>query len=133
MAFLEFLPIVGKLIDRIIPDKAAADAAKLQMMNLAQQGQLAELDSETKIILAGADNIKTEAASTHWLASCWRPLLMLTFGALIVARFLGFTAEGISEAEYIELWSIIKVGIGGYTVGRTIEKIAPTIAGALGK
>lgn len=133
MAFLEFLPVVSKLIDRILPDKAAADAAKLQMMTLAQQGQLAELDAETKVLLAGADNVKTEAASTHWLASCWRPLLMLTFGSLIVARFLGWTAAGISEAEYIELWSIIKLGIGGYTMGRTVEKVAPMIAGALGK
>ena len=133
MGFLDFLPIVGKVIDRVLPDKAAADAAKLRLVELTQQGQLAELDAETKQALAAADIVKTEAASSHWLASCWRPLLMLTFGALIVARFLGWTAAGISEAEYVKLWDIIQLGIGGYTIGRSVEKIAPVVAGALKK
>jgi len=133
MGFLDFLPIVGKVIDRVLPDKAAADAAKLRLVELTQQGQLAELEADTKQALAAADIVKTEAASSHWLASCWRPLLMLTFGALIVARFLGWTASGISEAEYVKLWDIIQLGIGGYTIGRSVEKIAPVVAGALKK
>ena len=133
MGFLDFLPIVGKVIDRVLPDKAAADAAKLRLVELTQQGQLAELEADTKQALAAADIVKTEAASSHWLASCWRPLLMLTFGALIVARFLGWTASGISEAEYVKLWDIIQLGIGGYTIGRSVEKIAPVVAGVLKK
>lgn len=133
MEWLKLLPIVGQIFDRVLPDKQAAEAAKLKLLELTQQGQLAELDSQTKIALAASDNVKTEAASSHWLAASWRPILMLTFGGLIVARFLGWTAEGISETEYVELWSIVKVGVGGYTVGRSAEKIVPAIVAAVKK
>lgn len=38
------LPIVGKVIDRILPDKAAKDAAKLALIELEQQGEFKEDD-----------------------------------------------------------------------------------------
>jgi len=118
------LDIGGKLIDRLWPNPAEADKAKLALMEMAQKGELAELTSRAEIV-------KTEAASEHWLAANWRPILMLTFGALIVARWFGWAAPNLTEAEYIKLWDIVEIGIGGYVVGRSVEKIAPAIAGAL--
>jgi hypothetical protein len=58
---------------------------------------------------------------------------MITFVSLIVARWFGWAAPDLSEAEYIKLWSIVEFGLGGYVVGRSIEKITPTIADALRK
>jgi len=58
---------------------------------------------------------------------------MLTFGGLIVARWLGFSAPGISEAEILKLWSIVELGLGGYVIGRSAEKIIPSIAAMKGK
>jgi hypothetical protein len=78
-----------------------------------------------------ADIIKAEAASEHWLAANWRPVLMLTFGGLIVARWFGWSTPGLSEAEYLKLWDIVQLGIGGYTIGRSVEKITPSIADAI--
>lgn len=118
------LDIGGKLIDRLWPNPAEADRAKLALMEMAQKGELAELAGRAEIV-------KTEAASEHWLAANWRPILMLTFGALIVARWFGWAAPNLTEAEYIKLWDIVEIGIGGYVVGRSVEKIAPAIAGAL--
>ena len=118
------LDIGGKLIDRLWPNPAEADKAKLALMEMAQKGELAELAGRAEIV-------KTEAASEHWLAANWRPILMLTFGALIVARWFGWAAPNLTEAEYIKLWDIVEIGIGGYVVGRSVEKIAPAIAGAL--
>ena len=109
----------GKLIDKFWPDASEADKTK-------QQQFLA-------VFMAQSDIVKTEAASNHWLAANWRPLLMLTFGGLIVARWFGLAAPGLSEAEYLKLWSIVEFGLGGYVVGRSVEKVAPTIAGALKK
>ena len=56
---------------------------------------------------------------------------MLTFGGLIVARWLGYSAPGISEAEILKLWSIVEFGLGGYIVGRSVEKVVPQITDAL--
>lgn len=118
------LNLGGQLIDRLWPDPEKRDQAKLALMEMAQKGELAEL-------MGRAEIVKAEAASEHWLAANWRPLLMLTFGGLIVARWFGFAAPNLSEAEYLKLWSIVELGIGGYVIGRSVEKVAPAIAGVL--
>lgn len=115
------LNLGGQLIDRFFPDPAQKAQANLALLEMAQKGELAEFT-------ARADIIKTEAASEHWLAANWRPLLMLTFGGLIVARWFGWAAPNLSEAEYLKLWSIVELGIGGYVIGRSAEKVLPTIA-----
>jgi hypothetical protein len=117
-------PIVGKVVANLFPDpaeRAKAEAEALRQL-LEHQGEIEQ---------AAAKIIQTEAASTHWLAANWRPLTMITFTALIVARWMGWVAPNLSEAEYLKLWSIIEFGLGGYVVGRSVEKIAPSIAGAM--
>lgn len=117
-------PIVGQIVGNLFPDpteKAKAEAEAMRQL-LAHQGE---------IEAAAAKIIQTEAASTHWLAANWRPLTMITFTALIVARWMGWVAPNLSEAEYLKLWSIIEFGLGGYVVGRSVEKVAPAIATAM--
>ncbi len=117
-------PIVGKVVANLFPDpaeRAKAEAEALRQL-LEHQGEIEQ---------AAARIIQTEAASTHWLAANWRPLTMITFTALIVARWMGWVAPNLSEAEYLKLWSIIEFGLGGYVVGRSVEKIAPSIASAM--
>jgi hypothetical protein len=118
------LGIGGKLIDRLFPNPEQRAQAQVQLLELAQRGELAELAARAEIV-------KTEAASEHWLAANWRPILMLTFGGLIVARWFGWAAPNLSESEYLKLWSIVELGIGGYVIGRSAEKIIPTVAQSL--
>lgn len=118
------IPVISSVLDKVIPDPGAAAEAKLKMLELGQKGELTELTERASIIRA-------EAQSEHWLASSWRPILMLTFGALIVARWLGFSAPGISEAEILKLWDIVELGLGGYVIGRSAEKIIPSLSTAL--
>jgi hypothetical protein len=118
------LGIGGKLIDRLWPDPEQRAQAQLALMELAQKGELTELVERASIV-------KAEAQSDHWLAATWRPVLMLTFGALIVARWFGWAAPNLTEAEYLKLWSIVELGLGGYVIGRSAEKIVPSIATAL--
>lgn len=118
------LDVGGKLIDRLWPDPAQRAQAQVALLELAQKGELAGLTARAGIVQA-------EASSGHWLAASWRPILMLTFGALIVARWLGWSAPGISEAEVLKLWDIVELGLGGYVIGRSAEKIVPAVATAL--
>ncbi|WP_288076899.1 3TM-type holin [Pseudomonas sp.] len=109
---------LGKgLIDKFWPDANESERQKLQQF--------------LAVFSAQADIIKVEAASSHWLAANWRPILMLTFGALIVARWFGWAAPNLTEAEYLALWDIVQMGIGGYVVGRSVEKVAPAVAEVL--
>lgn len=105
------------LIDKFWPDAGEAEKQRVQTF--------------LAVFMAQADIVKTEAASDHWLAASWRPLVMLTFAGLIVARWFGWAAPDLSEAEYIKLWDIVEFGLGGYVVGRSAEKIVPSIVGAL--
>ena len=127
-------PIVGQIVGSLFPDpteKAKAEAEAMRQL-LAHQGEIEA--AAAKIIqteAAAAKIIQTEAASTHWLAANWRPLTMLVFVGLIVVRWFGWAAPNLSEAEYLKLWSIVEFGLGGYVIGRSVEKVAPSIAGAL--
>lgn len=75
MSFLEFIPIVGKILDRILPDKAASEAAKLKVMELAQAGDLAELNADLQLAVGQLDINKVEAASTDRFVAGWRPFV----------------------------------------------------------
>ena len=117
-------PIIGQIVGSLFPDpteKAKAEAEAMRQL-LAHQS---EIES------AAAKIIQTEASSTHWLAANWRPLTMLVFVGLIVARWFGWAAPGLQEAEYLKLRSIVELGLGGYVVGRSVEKVAPSIATAM--
>jgi hypothetical protein len=107
------------IIDKIWPDAGEMERSKVQMALAIFAGQ--------------AEIVKAEAQSQHWLAACWRPILMLTFGGLIVARWLGWSAPNITEAEVLKLWDIVQLGLGGYVIGRSVEKVVPAIAGAMKK
>lgn len=119
-------PILGKVVGNLFPDPEQKAKAEAEMMK-------ALLAHQAEIEGAAAKIIQTEAASSHWLAANWRPLTMLVFVALIVARWFGWAAPNLSEAEYVKLWSIVEFGLGGYVVGRSVEKIAPSIASAMRK
>ena len=117
-------PLLGNIVKSTFP--APADAAKIEGALTAQLWANAH-----QLNAAAAEIIKTEANSQHVLAAVWRPVVMLTFAGLIVARWFGWAAPNLSEAEYIKLWSIVEFGLGGYVVGRSVEKIAGPIATAL--
>ena len=127
------LDIGGKVIDRVWPDPAQKDAAKLELMKLYQNGDLAVLAAQTDLAKGAADIVKTESGSGNFLASSWRPITMLVFVVLIVARWFGWAAPNLQEQEYLKLWDIVQLGLGGYVVGRTFEKTVPSIADALNK
>lgn len=122
-------PILGKVVSNLFPDPAD----ELKRLELQNQFQLAIMAQAGAIEKAASDIVLAEARSENWLASSWRPIMMLTFGALIVSRWLGWTAPGVTEALEMKLWDIIQLGLGGYVIGRSAEKIAPSIAAALKK
>ena len=113
------LDVGGKLLDKFFPDADAEMKGKMQQF--------------MAVFTAQAQIVQAEAASQNWLASSWRPLTMLTFVVLIVCRWFGWAAPNLSEAEYIKLWDIVQLGLGGYVIGRSVEKVVPTIADAMKK
>lgn len=96
------------------------------------------LEYEGKVVDAQSRVVEAEAKSESWLAANWRPIMMVTFLCLVVNKWtglsviLGFPQIFIPQEIELELWSLMKIGIGGYVGGRTLEKIAPSVAEAIG-
>jgi hypothetical protein len=112
-------PVAGavfKTIDKVVDNKGDAEKLKAKVQEKILAGELAELEGAAKII-------QTEAQG-GFLQRNWRPIMMLVFAGLMVAHWFGFTAPNIPESVQNSLLNIILVGIGGYTVGRSAEKVA---------
>lgn len=118
----QLLNIGGTLIDKLIPDKGEQARAKLELMRLAQAGELKELEIQANVVMA-------EASGESWLQRNWRPVLMLNFSALITAHWLGFTPPGLPGEQVERLLMIVQIGLGGYVVGRSAEKCVKAYKG----
>ncbi len=80
--------IGGKLIDRLIPDPAQAAAAKLQLLQMQQSGELAKLTAETDLAKGQLAVNATEAASSSTLVSGWRPAIGWVCAAALAYQYL---------------------------------------------
>ena len=121
---------VGKeIISRVWPDPKDQAEELRKLQELEQKGDLAELQAYVQIIQSRLSVIQAEASSEHFITATWRPIVMLLFSGLIVARWFGLTVDGISEEEYKLAWEFLKIGLGGYVVGRSAEKCVKVYKG----
>lgn len=129
-ALVALLPTLINFFGKFIPDPQMRAQMQLQLAQLAATKEGQELDAQLKQALAAAGIVQAEAQSSNWLTSSWRPLTMLTFVTLIVCRMFGWTSTHVTEQEYLQLWQLVELGLGGYVIGRSVEKVAPAVAGA---
>ena len=124
---LPLLGIAEKVFDRVIPDKAAAEKAKLEMA-AALQSQ--EFSLALEQIRVNAE----EAKSTNWFVAGWRPAcgwigaIGLGYAALLepLARFVAKVAFGYAGAFPVLDTTItmqILFGILGLGAYRSFEKV----------
>lgn len=137
MPFLDAISAIFKPISDVIDHLTVSgdQKAALQQATLGAQVAAAQaaanyeqslLDSQTKLIAA-------EATGASWLQRNWRPLTMMTFVGIIVYTWIQGPPPHMTEAVVLEVFGIIKIGLGGYTVGRTVEKVAPAVIAAVKK
>ena len=109
------------IVDDVVEDKDEANRLKFEIQHQLIENKSSELEAAAKIVLAEAQG--------GWLQRNWPPLLMVTFAGLVVAHWFGFTAPNIPESVQNFLLNIVMIGIGGYVVGRSGEKIADKFRG----
>ena len=81
------------------------------------------LEREQELIQARMTLIQEEGKG-NWLQRSWRPLVMLTFAAVILVGT--FTNISILS-DTSRFWDLLEIGLGGYVVGRSGEKMAEAI------
>jgi len=117
---------VDKVLGRFFEDKDKAAQA-------AQELRLAMLEHEQTAQQVARDVVVAEASSKHWLTSAWRPITMLTFVAIVANNYILapyvdlFFGVGLQLEVPPPMWDLIKIGLGGYVVGRSAEKVAREI------
>jgi hypothetical protein len=136
---IPILGILGVVLDplvKLVDDLVVTDEERLTLKQKLLEVQVGlyskVLDYESRVVEAQARIVTAEASSESWLTSNWRPLLMVVFTGLVVTRWFGLSVPIPLDVE-LELWSIIKIGIGGYVGGRTVEKIASTVGDIINK
>lgn len=134
MGILDFVPIIGQVLDRIFPDPKEAADAKMRLAELAASGELAHLNAETSLMLAQIDVNKVEAASPSRWDSGWRPAFGWTcvFGCAwnwMLLPFLLFVCDlfghpmAVGPADLTDMLPML-AGLLGFGYVRTKEKIA---------
>ena len=71
----------SKVLDRVLPDPAQQAAAKLELLKLQQNGELAQITGQMEIN-------KVEAASSSLFVSGWRPGIGWVCGAGFAVQFV---------------------------------------------
>jgi hypothetical protein len=82
------LEIGGKLIDKLWPDPAQRDAAKLELLRMQQSGELAQLTAETELAKGQLGINTEEAKNSSVFVSGWRPAVGWTCVLGLLYTFL---------------------------------------------
>jgi len=126
---LSFLSGLIKPVSDLVDNLHTSDEERLEAKSVLlelQTGLMSQtLAYEQKLAESQASIIVAEATSSSWLTTTWRPITMLTFVALIV--WSQFTGMEIPP----DLWFVVKLGLGGYLGGRSVEKSVGAITQAM--
>lgn len=118
------LEIGGKILDKVFPDPAQAEQAKLKLLEMQQNGELAQIQAE----IAGQQEVskrwEADMKSDSWLSKNIRPMTLI-FILCAYFIFSMMSAFGIeTRGAYVELlgqWGIVVMT--AYFAGRSVEKV----------
>lgn len=150
-----------KPMAKLVDDLHTSDEEKMQLQNATRALELGAqqmmLEHQLKLVEAKlelekekAKIITAEINSKRWLASNWRPLIMVAFGVVIVlnfgllpiagalAKWIGGAANEVHPAEIPEqMWTLLIFGVTGYIGARSVDKavtaLGPVVAEAVAK
>ena len=128
LAFLQAaIQPVASLIDDLHTSDEEKESLRLSFYKLQFGIFEKTMEYENKLLEAKSNIVVAEAQGGSWLQRSWRPITMLVFLALVVADSFGWLASPLAD----EAWTLLQIGLGGYVVGRSVEKISPKISDAL--
>lgn len=113
------------LMDELHTSEEERLKAKGHLLDVQAAAMQRVFDYEKELIKGQQAIVNSEAKSEHFIVAAWRPITMLTFLVLAVGDSLGLLATPLRD----EAWMLLQLGLGGYVVGRSGEKIAKVVKG----
>ena len=113
-----------KILDKVIPDPTAKAEAQAKLLELQQQGRLAEIQADTAEQQELTKRQESDMASDSWLSKNIRPMTLIAIltGYFVFAMMSAFGID--TNSKYVELlgqWAMLIMSF--YFGGRTLEKI----------
>jgi len=116
----DIIKSIGSVIDDLFTNDEERIEAKNKVFEILKEKELELRKMQTEVIV-------TEAKG-NWLQRSWRPILMLGFGFIVMYNKFFAPAFGLPNAELEnEFWNLLQLGVGGYVIGRSAEKIAKDV------
>ena len=120
----DILSVGMKIVDKLIPDPAAKAEAQAKLMELQNQGALAEIAADTAESQELTKRLQSDMSSDSWLSKNIRPMTLIAIlaGYFVFAMMSAFNIE--TNKSYVELlgqWGMLIMSF--YFGGRTLEKI----------
>ncbi len=111
----------GKLLDELISSPTEKLEAKNRLAEIVLARLQALNDAQRDVLLAEMKG--------SLLQRNWRPVVMLTFAFIIVYHYflqplMGFWLEVPTIQLPDQFWTLLEIGLGGYVIGRSVEKVA---------
>jgi len=118
------LSVGAKLIDKFFPDAQAAEQAKLKLLEMQQNGDLAQLNADVTEQHELTERLKADMGSDSWLSKNIRPMTLVFI--LVTYTVFGLMSAWDIEVNnnYVELlgqWGMLIMSF--YFGGRTLEKV----------
>lgn len=111
---------ISETIDNLSTSDEEKSAAKEKLTNTVMTHLVSAIEAQASIIA-------TEAKG-NFLQRSWRPILMLAFGFIIIYRYFLSQVLDVPAIDLpYEFWNLLEVGLGGYVIGRSVEKVADTV------
>lgn len=139
---IPFVGVLGKILLGPITDLAGKyieNQTSREKFQAELQGILAEQSVEFAKVQASV--INTEA-NGNWLQRGWRPFSALCFLWIVMwfgwlqpatVAWYGWTPLRVGDPLLLQIIELLKVCLGGYIAGRSVEKVASTVATVIEK
>ena len=128
---MNWFKLVGEIFNplaNLIDDVHTSDEERLlvkqKMFEIQVNAFIQAEKYETALLDAKKIIITAEAQSQSWIARNWRPITMLTFLLLVCLDALGLLETSLNG----QAWTLLQIGLGGYVVGRSAEKVTQVIS-----
>lgn len=122
----DLLKGASDIIGRFVADPDKKIEAQENLLKIQTDFSMKLVDADVEWAKIQTESIVAEEKSESWLARSWRPITMLVFVFIITYNFIFAQWWSLRMLPIPpDMWSLLKLGLGGYVIGRSAEKIIP--------
>jgi hypothetical protein len=124
----ETITAIGDAISKVDKSDVKLDL-QLKYKELINQIEGTCVDYEGRLLENQSQIVQSESKGESWLQRNWRPMLMMVCMYIIFSNYVLVPYFHIPPVVLDQnIWDLLKIGVGGYVAGRSLEKISENIS-----